>query len=83
MKIGIIGGGASGVFAAIRIKELHPDYPDRGFDFFLIDKKVSKQLVDMQEKNSSQNAVESRKLKQIGLPCIPGFKNAASRNTTG
>ena len=26
MKIGIIGGGASGVFAAIRIKELHPDY---------------------------------------------------------
>lgn len=29
------------------------DYPKRGFDFFLIDKKVSKQLVDMQEKNSS------------------------------
>lgn len=29
------------------------DYPDRGFDFFLIDKKVSKQLVEMQEKNSS------------------------------
>ena len=26
MKIGIIGGGASGVFAAIRIKELHPNY---------------------------------------------------------
>ena len=26
MKIGIIGGGASGVFAAIRIKELHPAY---------------------------------------------------------
>lgn len=29
------------------------DYPKRGFDFFLIDKKVAKQLVDMQEKNSS------------------------------
>ena len=26
MKIGIIGGGASGVFAAIRIKQLHSDY---------------------------------------------------------
>lgn len=26
MKIGIVGGGASGVFAAIRIKELHPNY---------------------------------------------------------
>ena len=25
-KIGIIGGGASGVFAAIRIKENHPDW---------------------------------------------------------
>ncbi|MBR2534198.1 MAG: glycosyltransferase [Erysipelotrichaceae bacterium] len=29
------------------------DYPKRGFDFFLIDKKVVKQLVEMQEKNSS------------------------------
>ena len=29
------------------------DYPKRGFDFFLIDKKVSEQLVNMQEKNSS------------------------------
>lgn len=26
MKIGVIGGGASGVFVAIRIKELHPNY---------------------------------------------------------
>lgn len=30
-----------------------PDYPKRGFDFFVIDKKVAKQLVRMQEKNSS------------------------------
>ena len=29
------------------------DYPQRGFDFFLIDKKVADQLVSMQEKNSS------------------------------
>ena len=29
------------------------DYPKRGFDFFLIDRKVAGQLVDMQEKNSS------------------------------
>lgn len=29
------------------------DYPQRGFDFFLIDKKVASQLVAMQEKNSS------------------------------
>ena len=26
MKIGIVGGGASGVFLAIRLKESHPDY---------------------------------------------------------
>ena len=26
MRIGIIGGGASGVFAAIRIKQLHPNF---------------------------------------------------------
>lgn len=26
MRIGIIGGGASGIFAAIRIKELHPSF---------------------------------------------------------
>lgn len=29
------------------------DYPKRGFDFFLIDRSVARQLVDMQEKNSS------------------------------
>ena len=30
-----------------------PNYPERGFDFFVIDRKVAKQLVNMQEKNSS------------------------------
>ncbi len=30
-----------------------PDYPERGFDFFVIDRSVARQLVDMQEKNSS------------------------------
>ena len=30
-----------------------PDYPKRGFDFFLVDKTVAAQLVRMQEKNSS------------------------------
>ncbi len=30
-----------------------PDYPERGFDFFLIDRKVARELVRMQEKNSS------------------------------
>ncbi|MBQ9253125.1 MAG: glycosyltransferase [Clostridia bacterium] len=30
-----------------------PDYPERGFDFFLIDRKVAQELVRMQEKNSS------------------------------
>ncbi len=30
-----------------------PEYPERGFDFFLIDRKVARQLVEMQEKNSS------------------------------
>ena len=29
------------------------DYPNRGFDFFVIDRSVASQLVDMQEKNSS------------------------------
>jgi len=29
------------------------DYPEKGFDFFLIDRSVARQLVDMQEKNSS------------------------------
>ena len=30
-----------------------PDYPKRGFDFFVIDKTVAEKLVAMQEKNSS------------------------------
>ncbi len=30
-----------------------PNYPKRGFDFFLIDKSVARKLVMMQEKNSS------------------------------
>ena len=30
-----------------------PNYPERGFDFFVVDRKVAKQLVNMQEKNSS------------------------------
>ena len=30
-----------------------PDYPKRGFDFFVIDKTVAAKLVHMQEKNSS------------------------------
>ncbi len=29
------------------------DYPERGFDFFVIDRSVARQLVEMQEKNSS------------------------------
>lgn len=29
------------------------EYPERGFDFFVIDRSVARQLVDMQEKNSS------------------------------
>ena len=29
------------------------DYPERGFDFFVIDRSVVRQLVNMQEKNSS------------------------------
>ncbi len=34
-------------------KWVEPNYPKRGFDFFLIDKKVADELVEMQEKNSS------------------------------
>ncbi|MDO4193734.1 MAG: glycosyltransferase family 2 protein [Erysipelotrichaceae bacterium] len=34
-------------------KWVEPNYPKRGFDFFLIDKKVAEELVEMQEKNSS------------------------------
>ncbi|MBR2825633.1 MAG: glycosyltransferase [Solobacterium sp.] len=34
-------------------KLVQPDYPKRGFDFFLIDKTVAEKLVLMQEKNSS------------------------------
>lgn len=34
-------------------KWVQPDYPKRGFDFFLIDKTVAEKLVLMQEKNSS------------------------------
>ena len=34
-------------------KWVQPDYPKRGFDFFLIDKAVAEKLVLMQEKNSS------------------------------
>ncbi len=34
-------------------KWVEPNYPKRGFDFFLIDKSVVNQLVKMQEKNSS------------------------------
>ena len=34
-------------------KWVEPNYPKRGFDFFLIDSSVAKQLVQMQEKNSS------------------------------
>ncbi len=34
-------------------KWVEPNYPKRGFDFFLIDKSVVNQLVQMQEKNSS------------------------------
>ena len=30
-----------------------PNYPERGFDFFVIDQSVARQLVEMQEKNSS------------------------------
>ena len=30
-----------------------PNYPERGFDFFLVDKTVAQELVRMQEKNSS------------------------------
>ena len=30
-----------------------PNYPERGFDFFVIDRSVARQLVEMQEKNSS------------------------------
>ena len=30
-----------------------PDYPRRGFDFFVIDRSVARELVRMQEKNSS------------------------------
>ena len=30
-----------------------PNYPERGFDFFLIDRTVAQELVRMQEKNSS------------------------------
>lgn len=29
------------------------DYPERGFDFFVIDRSVARRLVEMQEKNSS------------------------------
>ena len=29
------------------------DYSERGFDFFVIDRSVARQLVEMQEKNSS------------------------------
>ncbi len=32
---------------------VEPNYPKRGFDFFLIDRKVADELVEMQEKNSS------------------------------
>ena len=32
---------------------VEPNYPKRGFDFFLIDRKVADELVAMQEKNSS------------------------------
>jgi glycosyltransferase involved in cell wall biosynthesis len=32
---------------------VEPNYPKRGFDFFLIDRSVAQQLVAMQEKNSS------------------------------
>ena len=34
-------------------KWVEPNYPKRGFDFFLIDKRVADELVEMQEKNSS------------------------------
>lgn len=34
-------------------KWVEPNYPKRGFDFFLIDKKVAQELVEQQEKNSS------------------------------
>ncbi len=34
-------------------KWVEPNYPKRGFDFFLIDKSVADKLVMMQEKNSS------------------------------
>ena len=34
-------------------KWVEPNYPKRGFDFFLIDKRVVDELVEMQEKNSS------------------------------
>lgn len=34
-------------------KWVEPNYPKRGFDFFLIDRSVAAQLVKMQEKNSS------------------------------
>ncbi len=34
-------------------KWVEPNYPKRGFDFFLIDKKIADELVEMQEKNSS------------------------------
>ena len=30
-----------------------PNYPERGFDFFVIDQSVARKLVEMQEKNSS------------------------------
>ncbi len=34
-------------------KWVEPNYPKRGFDFFLIDRKIVNELVEMQEKNSS------------------------------
>ena len=34
-------------------KWVEPNYPKHGFDFFLIDKRVADELVEMQEKNSS------------------------------
>ena len=43
---------ANSYYRLIR-KWVIPDYPEHGFDFFLIDRSVAWQLVRMQEKNSS------------------------------